>query len=167
MRQGLWSVDRLQSEAREFLRQCTIQARYEKGYDGSGHRLPEMVSNWGGGILPEIQRAFEHSPQWKEYEDILLEIVEAQAHRQQDESPAKATSSKHARRKPDPQLEKLRREVREMHVAGLTQLEMCKRLAGRPRPGGVAWRELDWPNAYRNRKYRASVRKWLSAARAL
>jgi hypothetical protein len=54
VRQGLWSVDRLQSEAREFLRQCTIQARYEKGYDGSGHRLPEMVSNWGGGILPEI-----------------------------------------------------------------------------------------------------------------
>jgi hypothetical protein len=40
--------------------------------------LGEMVSNWGGDILPEIQRAFEQSPEWKEYEDILLTLTETE-----------------------------------------------------------------------------------------
>jgi hypothetical protein len=77
-RQRLWTVDRVESESREFLRQYTICARYEKGGDRSGNRLGEMVSNWGGDILPEIQRAFEQSPEWKEYEDILLTLTEAE-----------------------------------------------------------------------------------------
>jgi len=81
--QGLWTVDRLEAESREFLRQGTIGAWLEKGYDGSGIRLPEVASNWGGSILPEIQRAFERSPEWQEFQDILLEVADAQGRRQE------------------------------------------------------------------------------------
>jgi hypothetical protein len=87
--QGLWTADRLESESREFLRQCTIEAWHEKGYDRSGHRLPDaMASNWGGSIRPDILRAFERSPEWKGFQDILLEVADAQARRLEDERQA-------------------------------------------------------------------------------
>jgi hypothetical protein len=56
--------------------------------------------------------------------------------------------------------EKVRSEVREMHRAGLTQKEMVKRLAGRPRPAQATWAHLDWPIAFRS--CRRAVSKWLS-----
>ena len=77
--QGLWSVDRLESESREFLRGFAITARYEKGHDRSGGLVPDMVSHWTASILPEIQRSFEQSPEWQEFQDILLEVADAQA----------------------------------------------------------------------------------------
>ena len=61
------------------------------------------------------------------------------------------------------QLESLRKEVREMRRSGLTQREMCRRLSGRPRPPSAEWAPLDWPDAYRHKKFGASVRKWLSS----
>jgi hypothetical protein len=66
-RQGRWVTDRVEAESREFLRWFTVTVGYDKGYDNLGNRLAEMVSNWGG-ILPKVQRAFEQSPEWKEYE---------------------------------------------------------------------------------------------------
>ena len=90
-RQGLWTIDRLESESREFLRQGTIGAWHEKGYDQFGNRLPDVVSNWGGSILPEIQRMLERSPEWQEFQGILLEVADAQASRQEDDTKGKRT----------------------------------------------------------------------------
>jgi len=78
-RQGLWTAARVESESREFLRWCTILVGHEKGYDKSGNRLGEMVSHWDGSILPDVQRGFEQSPEWKEYEDILFAVADAPA----------------------------------------------------------------------------------------
>jgi hypothetical protein len=74
--QGIWTAGRLESESLEFLRQYTITARYEKGYDKRGSQIGEMVSNWGD-ILPDVERAFRNSPLWQEYEDILLDVAVA------------------------------------------------------------------------------------------
>ena len=95
-RQGLWTVDQLESESHEFLRQCTIQAWYEKGYDRSGSRLRDLVSHMGGSILPEIQRALERSPEWQEFQGILLEVAEVQASRQEEESQREANAAEPA-----------------------------------------------------------------------
>src|SRR5215470_15789461 len=48
VRQGVWSLDRLQREALEFLRKLTIGASSERGTDKHGGRVPEMVSRWSG-----------------------------------------------------------------------------------------------------------------------
>jgi hypothetical protein len=85
----------------------------------------------------------------------------AKAQRQRE---ASSKSSKGAQKK-DAHLRALRREVQQMHKDGLSQFEMCNRLAGKRRPSGVRWRELNWPNAYRDPVYRNSVKKWLSHAR--
>jgi hypothetical protein len=75
IRQGSlnWSIDYLESEAREFLRRFTIFARQEKG----GTQFPEMVSNLDGRVLAAAQREFEKSSLWREYEDFLLALSEA------------------------------------------------------------------------------------------
>jgi hypothetical protein len=75
----IWSVDRVESEAREFLRRFTINAWYEKAYDRAGNRLREMISNWDGSILPDTQRQFEKSAAWKRYEAGLLAVAERQS----------------------------------------------------------------------------------------
>jgi hypothetical protein len=85
----LWPVDRMDSQCREFLRLLTIDAFYEKGYDTSGRRLIEMISNLDGSILFEVQREFEKTPEWKEYQDTLLEVAEGQI-AQQDRSTGEA-----------------------------------------------------------------------------
>ena len=77
VRQGVWSLDRLQREAPEFLRKLTIGASLERGTDKRGDRLREMVSRWSGGLLEEVRSAFRQSPQWKEYEGLLIELAEA------------------------------------------------------------------------------------------
>jgi hypothetical protein len=85
-RQGIWTAARVESESLEFLRRCTILARQEEGYDSSGNQLGEMVSHWNGRILPEVQRGFRQSPEWQEYEDILLAVADAPAGLRKDQS---------------------------------------------------------------------------------
>jgi len=72
-----WSVDRLESESQEFLRWLTNYARYGNTFGGAAHQLPDMVSNLDGSILFDVRRAFESSPIWREYEDILLDLAVA------------------------------------------------------------------------------------------
>ena len=72
--QGIWSAGRLESESLQFLHYFTVSARYERGYDKHGHQIGEMTSHWGS-ILPDVERAFQKSPLWQEYEGILLEVV--------------------------------------------------------------------------------------------
>ena len=74
----LWSVEELDSQCREFLRLLTIDAYYEMGYDQRGRRLSVMTSHLNGSILSEVQREFEKTPEWKEYQDALLAMAESQ-----------------------------------------------------------------------------------------
>ena len=74
--QGIWSAGRLESESLQFLHYFTVSARYERGYDKHGHQIGEMTSHWGS-ILPDVERAFQKSPLWQEYEGILLEVAVA------------------------------------------------------------------------------------------
>jgi hypothetical protein len=76
---GTWSIGELQEESLRFLHHCAVSALYDWGYDRHGHRICEMVSNFGGGLLPEVERAFQKDPLWQEYEDILLEVAKAPA----------------------------------------------------------------------------------------
>ena len=78
-RRGMWPVDKMEAQATEFLRVMTIEFHYEKGHDSSGAPLPDVISSWDGSILPAAQRDFERSPQWKQYENLLLEVAESQA----------------------------------------------------------------------------------------
>ncbi len=76
--QRSWTVDRIRSAADEFLRSFTIEAYYDKGHDKSGRELREMVSHWNGSILPKVQREFEKSPEWHQFEQELLAVAEQQ-----------------------------------------------------------------------------------------
>ena len=78
-RQGVWGVEQVEREAREFLRRLTIEAAGEKGFDRSGHALRRMVGHWGGAILPEVQREFEKSAEWRRFTDEWLAVAELQA----------------------------------------------------------------------------------------
>jgi hypothetical protein len=78
-RQGVWSVGQIDQDSREFLRRTAIEAGAENGFDRWGHRLSSMISNSSGAILPEVQREFEKSPEWKRFTDGLLDVAELQA----------------------------------------------------------------------------------------
>jgi hypothetical protein len=73
--QRLWTVEAMDVECREFLRLLTIDAYYEKGYNKRSGQLLEMTSNWDGSILPRVAREFEKTPDWKQYQDALLEMA--------------------------------------------------------------------------------------------
>jgi hypothetical protein len=77
---GIWPVDKVRSQADEFLRRFTIQAYYDYGQDRGGHKLPEMTSNWGH-LRSEIERKFRESQEWHDYEDELLAVAEKIAKR--------------------------------------------------------------------------------------
>jgi hypothetical protein len=80
-----WSVESIRSHARGFLRALTSKAWWEKGYDMRGtvyqgqiRRLPEMIL-YGGAILPTVMSKFEKSVEWRQCEDAILAVAEAQA----------------------------------------------------------------------------------------
>ena len=78
-RKGVWHVDRLEQAALEFLRLATIDATHSKGYDRSGRTFGrDWISNWGGSIQPEVQRQFERSGEWQQFQDALLEVADSQ-----------------------------------------------------------------------------------------
>ena len=72
VRDGIWDIARLRSEAEEFHRRFTIQAYYERGYDQGGGRLLRALHS-------HTERGFRKKPLWNEYEDILRETATAVA----------------------------------------------------------------------------------------
>jgi hypothetical protein len=61
-------------------------------------------------------------------------------------------------------LRALHAKVRKMKKDKFTQQEMCRRLGSDPRPPGVTWGELAWPDAFRSEEFQGAVRKWLTDA---
>ena len=77
---GIWHVDQIEKEAREFLRSSTIEVIYDKASRNSGRQVGgDWLSNWDGSIQPEAMRQFERHVEWREFQDALLQVAESQA----------------------------------------------------------------------------------------
>lgn len=76
---GIWSATNIDAQARKFLDWLTSHCYYQKGYDRAGQRLSDWISHIDGSIRRDVRREFERSPEWTRYEDILLEVSNAQA----------------------------------------------------------------------------------------
>jgi hypothetical protein len=76
---GIWHVDRIEEAALEFLRLSTIDAVYSKGHYKSGAKISlNWIGTWGGYIEPHVQRQFEQSVEWQQFQDELLQVAEGQ-----------------------------------------------------------------------------------------
>jgi hypothetical protein len=62
-------------------------------------------------------------------------------------------------------IEVVKKDIREMRLAGFAQAEICKRLGDRVRPENARWQSLPWPDAFKHPKYSKSVRSWISRVR--
>jgi hypothetical protein len=74
-------VDHIRSEVDKFLRRFGVEAYNEKGYDRSGHKFRQMVDDWYGTLLPEVEQEFQKSERWRQFEEELLTVAEHQARR--------------------------------------------------------------------------------------
>ena len=79
----LWPVDKMRKNCQEFLRLLTIEAYFQKGKAAG---LRDMISNWNGSILWEFQQEIEQTPQWRQFENILLKLAERSPSKEQVES---------------------------------------------------------------------------------
>ncbi len=73
-----WTVDRIRSEADEFLRRFTIKAHSDEGYDKQGRKLEEMTDYYGT-IKEGVWWAFKESAEYHQFEQELLAVAEQQA----------------------------------------------------------------------------------------
>jgi len=76
-----------------------------------------------------------------------------------------AAPTKNRRRRPDPdevQFAEVKAFVKQLDGERCTQEEICERLGNKPRPPHAKWRNLSWPAAFRNTRYRAAVKTKLS-----
>jgi hypothetical protein len=81
VRQGIWSVERVEEAALEFLRLCTIEAASSKGFDRLGGTFGrDWIGNWGH-IKPRVMREFKRSDEWRQFQEELLQVAECQAGR--------------------------------------------------------------------------------------
>jgi hypothetical protein len=77
-KKGIWTVDDVEDAALEFLRAATSEARSSKGHDKYGREFGQSwINNWGY-ISPEVQRQFERSDEWRQFQAALLEVAEEQ-----------------------------------------------------------------------------------------
>ena len=78
-RQGVWTVQYVDTQAREFLNCLTLEAQFDKGHDQHGNPILPLVGGVFGEILPEVRRKFEKSIEWRHYQQGLLEVANVQA----------------------------------------------------------------------------------------
>jgi hypothetical protein len=76
-----WSDRELDQRCREFLLMIVVDAWEEKGKD-LGIRKPfSSPHNWGYSLDDDARRNIEKSPEWEQYQELLLEAFEAQSAR--------------------------------------------------------------------------------------
>ena len=78
-RRGVWTVEHVDGEARDFLGSVTLDAQLRKGRDRHGQSIAPLVDRVFGEILPEVRREFEESSEWRRYQEGLLEVAHRQA----------------------------------------------------------------------------------------
>jgi hypothetical protein len=77
--------------------------------------------------------------------------------------PAPGVSPRVRFRGKNDELENIRRLVRQMRSERASHREICERLGTHPRPLHALWKNLPWPQAYK--QYPRSVAKWLSSCK--
>jgi len=76
VKQGVVTMDRVDSEVYEFRRRLTIEAWYEQGYDQDKVKLSD-VANYRGSLRPEVDRAFREMPEWHQYKEEFRAFAQA------------------------------------------------------------------------------------------
>jgi len=74
-----WSDRELDQRCREFLLSVVIDAWEDKGKD-LGIRQMFSSRGWGYSLDDDAKRKIEKSPEWNQYQDLLLDAFEADAH---------------------------------------------------------------------------------------
>ncbi len=63
-----WTIERIERESDEFRRKLTITVLHDKFPD----LYRPWISNWNGSVASDVERRFRETPEWKEYEELLL-----------------------------------------------------------------------------------------------
>ncbi len=120
-RNRIWAVTQIRSHVGEFLQQIAMEAYNEKRFFRDGRRVEYSLIDWqrNGAISHEEMHQLRSFPQWKEYQDDLLEVTRIQK---------RPSSTPHSADGPvATRLRQLREE------AGLTQEELAERVELTPR----------------------------------
>lgn len=72
VRDGVWTLDQLRKESREFLRLILGEIHLDYGRDCDGHLIPSLRSNWDGSILDNAWQKILKTREYADYEDKLL-----------------------------------------------------------------------------------------------
>lgn len=121
----------------------------------SKHYEPEVVMGLEMALLTEGTHSQAH-------EVAPSEDVDGAPHKGSHDGTGGGRPKQH--RQKNHVLETTRPLLRQMRKEKYSQQDMCRRLGNSPRPVHAEWRDLPWPDAYKNKKYTNSVKKWLSNA---
>lgn len=75
-RSGQWGVDRVEEEVSKWIYTTILFAESEQGVDG--FRFRNLLTSNGMAVKSDILALFRLEPQWKSYEEDLIEISELQ-----------------------------------------------------------------------------------------
>lgn len=75
-RAGVWGVDRVELEISKWIYSTVLFAETDVGIQGE--RFQHFLNSNGMAIKSEILATFKQEPQWKQYEEELLEVSEIQ-----------------------------------------------------------------------------------------
>lgn len=80
--QGVWTVDLVDREVREFLRKYSIRLHHQIGVDRRGKKLRPVSTEWEFGLghaplLRDFERTVESSKEWGLYRTELLDVSTA------------------------------------------------------------------------------------------
>ena len=135
-----------------FASRVGVQRRKE--FDGIAGTLTDLFATSANYCLELESRTPEGGPEPDEPAGVPVPSTVPGA--------AVAQSALGKQRRYNAAIEGVKKEIRESREAGLTHLEICERLANKPRPANAAWKELSWPQAFRNPKYRSAVKSWIA-----
>jgi hypothetical protein len=79
-----WSDSELDQRCRDFLLMIVVDAWENKAKDLGIRKMFSSTHNWGYSLDDGARRKIECSPQWKGYQDLLLEALESQSVRAAD-----------------------------------------------------------------------------------
>ena len=79
-----WSDRELDQRCRDFLLEIVIDAWEHKAKDLGIRKMFSSTHNWGYSLDDDARRKIEKSPEWKEYQELLLDAFESQSARAAD-----------------------------------------------------------------------------------
>jgi hypothetical protein len=80
-----WSGGELDLRCREFLLSVAIEAWEEKAKDIGIEPIHWSPNHWGYSLRDDARRKIERSPEWSEYQALLLDILKSQSVQQAEE----------------------------------------------------------------------------------